>query len=78
MRNYKNICVCTHRMGYRTLGACVRETHIEIRAHARKSNEGLYYRVQLSEPTLEEVTRACVQTGFRVYTYRQYASNMIQ
>ena len=49
------------------IGACVRfETHVEIRSHARKSNEGLYT-VQSSnktELTLEEVTHAARRLGF--------------
>ena len=77
MRCYKNICVLYPSNGLQDLiGACVRfETHIEIGAHARKSNEGLYtvQGTTKSEPTLEEVTRAARRLGFGFTPLGQYA-----
>ena len=63
----KHLCLYPSTGLQDLIGACVRfETHVEIRSHARKSNEGLYT-VQSgnrNEPTLEEVTRAARKLGF--------------
>ena len=72
----KHLCLYPSNGLQDLIGACVRfETHLEIRTHARKSNEG-FYTVQSttkSEPTLEEVTRAARRLGFglRPWTVRQ-------
>ena len=63
----KHLCLYPSNGLQDLIGACVRfETHIEIGAHARKSNEGLYtvQNTTKSEPTLEEVTRAARRLGF--------------
>ena len=72
----KHLCLYPSNGLQDLIGACVRfETHIEIGAHARKSNEGLYtvQSTTKSEPTLEEVTRAARRLGFglRPWTVRQ-------
>ena len=71
----KHLCLYPSNGLQDLIGACVRfETHIEIGAHARKSNEGLYtvQGTTKSEPTLEEVTRAARRLGFglRPWTVR--------
>ena len=63
----KHLCLYPSNGLQDLIGACVRfETHIEIGAHARKSNEGLYtvQNTTKSEPSLEEVTRAARRLGF--------------
>ena len=63
----KHLCLYPSTGLQDLIGVCVRfETHVEIRSHARKSNEGLYT-VQSSnktELTLEEVMRATRRLGF--------------
>ena len=63
----KHLCLYPSTGLQDLIGACVRfEMHVEIRSHARKSNEGLYT-VQSgnrNELTLEEVTRAACKLGF--------------
>ena len=72
----KHLCLYPSNGLQDLIGACVRfETHVEIGAHARKSNEGLYtvQSTTKSELTLEEVTRAARRLGFglRPWTVRQ-------
>ena len=72
----KHLCLYPSNGLQDLIGACVRfETHVEIGAHARKSNEGLYavQNTTKGELTLEEVTRAARRLGFglRPWTVRQ-------
>ena len=63
----KHLCLYPSTGLQDLIGVCVRfETHVKIGTRAHKSNEGLYT-VQdsnLSELTLEEVTRAARKLGF--------------
>ena len=72
----KHLCLYPSNGLQDLIGTCVRfETHVEIGAHARKSNEGLYtvQSTTKGELTLEEVTRAARRLGFglRPWTVRQ-------
>ena len=63
----KHLCLYPSTGLQDLIGACVRfETHVELRTHAYKSNEGLYT-VQgnnSADLTLDEVTRAARKLGY--------------